>query len=164
MYSYTENDPLNYVDSLGLFGIQDVSNFSAGFGDTISFGMTGCIRRHWERNIDGWKDTTNTSSNPYRVGELSGAVWQIADGGGFLLRPFTRSPQLISHWGGNINPNVWVMTGEGNLRNWLMGGATGKLKNVATATVSKEFLQYPKGIEKFKGLFGQRIYTGPPIR
>lgn len=47
-YAYADNSPTNYADPTGLlFGVSldDVGNFVAGFGDTLTFGGTAAIRQ-----------------------------------------------------------------------------------------------------------------------
>ncbi len=57
-------------------GLQSLSDFSAGFGDTISFGLTRKFRQ-WQ----GYDDVVDTDSGAYTVGEYSGYAWDIAAGG-----------------------------------------------------------------------------------
>jgi hypothetical protein len=44
-YSYSGNDPIDNSDPSGLDWLDDVGNWTAGFGDTITFGGTEQIRR-----------------------------------------------------------------------------------------------------------------------
>ena len=62
-YSYVGNNPVNYTDPMGLYWLEDLSNFSAGFGDTISFGAT-----RWIRQQMGTDDVVNKCSDAYRAG------------------------------------------------------------------------------------------------
>jgi len=103
LYSYTANNPVNRADPSGLHFcmpgtqcwrlehgcghegshgrpfdvVESVSNFFAGFGDTISGGGTGGIR--------GWLgfgpgQFVNTSSGLYKAGVVSGTAWWLAAG------------------------------------------------------------------------------------
>src|SRR5581483_8646764 len=44
LYRYVGNSPTNFLDPSGLFSEQDLGNFSAGFGDALSFGLTASMR------------------------------------------------------------------------------------------------------------------------
>jgi len=66
-------------DWLTTDGLEKVASFSAGFGDTITFGGTEWIRRKWyasDASEEQLKD-----SNYYTAGEYSGYAWEIAMGG-----------------------------------------------------------------------------------
>jgi RHS repeat-associated protein len=62
LYAYVGNRPLSLRDPAGLFSVDDAlyysAQFSAGFGDSMGFGLTGYIRQQWETDdvIDscGW--------------------------------------------------------------------------------------------------------------
>lgn len=58
VYAYAGGNPVNAVDLEGLYSwiefLDDTANFSAGFGDTISFGGTKLIREQWDEHI--WMD------------------------------------------------------------------------------------------------------------
>ncbi len=73
LYGYVMNNPMNWRDPLGLYSgddfLQDASNFSAGFGDAISFGLTQKFRQHF-----GYDDVVNKSSGLYVGGEVAGTV------------------------------------------------------------------------------------------
>ncbi|MCC6996412.1 MAG: hypothetical protein IT370_17510 [Deltaproteobacteria bacterium] len=67
LLAYVANDPINHVDPTGLFSFQTFANWSAGFGDALTFGLT--------RKMRGWfgiADAVDTCSSAYRWGELSG--------------------------------------------------------------------------------------------
>jgi len=68
-YGYTGGNPLQFVDPLGLDWLENLSNFSAGFGDTITFGGTRKVRQ-W-MGTDGVVDVCSTS---YRWGGLGSEV------------------------------------------------------------------------------------------
>jgi hypothetical protein len=52
------------------------ANYSAGFGDTITFGGTEWIRDQWTQYIWGGIDAVNPSSIDYSAGKWSGRFWQ----------------------------------------------------------------------------------------
>jgi RHS repeat-associated protein len=74
-YSYVLNNPIVYVDPDGLEETRtvwdNISDFSAGFGDTITFGATSA----WRRATDS--DYVNRSSAAYIAGEVAGFVFPL---------------------------------------------------------------------------------------
>lgn len=81
LYQYSLNDPINKIDPLGLFSLEDVSDFSAGFGDTITFGATEWIRDRLSQSLFGDTNTVNKCSGAYTAGEISGYAWDVGMGG-----------------------------------------------------------------------------------
>lgn len=43
-YGYAHGNPLQFIDPLGRYWLQDTSDWLAGFGDAITFGGTRAIR------------------------------------------------------------------------------------------------------------------------
>jgi RHS repeat-associated protein len=82
LYGYVLGDPVNGNDPSGLFlglpSLEDVSDFAAGFGDTVTFGLTQSIRQ--AANIDN----VDYCSGAYGAGEITGAIYPVA--GGLSLR------------------------------------------------------------------------------
>jgi len=73
-YTYSYGNPLRYADPYGLFGMADmptipqgVVDFSAGFGDTLSFGITNQIRKAM-----GTNGSVDKCSRSYVGGEVTG--------------------------------------------------------------------------------------------
>ena len=110
LYAYVGGNPVNAVDLEGLYSwiefLDDAANFSAGFGDTISFGGTKLIREQWDEHI--WMDnqsSINECSSSYNAGEFSGYVWEIAislSSGGNLLG-WSINFNIYKHGGFGIN-------------------------------------------------------------
>jgi RHS repeat-associated protein len=77
LYAYCNNDPVNFMDPMGLcaaknfFTEQGQADFWAGFGDAITLGGTKWIREQWNREIWGF-DTVDYNSDLYAVGEFAG--------------------------------------------------------------------------------------------
>jgi RHS repeat-associated protein len=76
LYAYAGGNPVTGSDPTGLDWLDDLSNFSAGAGDTFSFGLTGRIRQ-W-MGTDG---VVNRSSGMYVGGQVSATVVGIVEGG-----------------------------------------------------------------------------------
>lgn len=82
MYWFLGNDPVNFVDPYGLYSWMefgdDAANFSAGFGDTITFGGTAWIRDQWNKKIWGDEfESVDPCSDSYSAGKWSGYAWDI---------------------------------------------------------------------------------------
>ncbi len=120
-YRYPSNSPTIYLDPLGLWdwvrdGLEPLSDFSAGFGDSLTFGGTRKIRQMM--GIDG---VVNHCSPAYKTGEYTEVATEIAlTGGSAALRraaantsrvavrnAFKRATRSIARNGGkmhHVNP------------------------------------------------------------
>ncbi len=81
-YRYPHNSPTVYVDPLGLWdwvrdGLEPLSDFSAGFGDSLTFGGTRKIRQ-----MMGTDSVVDHCSTAYKVGEYTEVAGEIALTGG----------------------------------------------------------------------------------
>jgi RHS repeat-associated protein len=76
LYRYCGNDPVNEVDSCGLDWLTDLANFFAGWGDTLSGGLT-----NWIREQIGVNEVVDPCSEAYRWGSGVGEVHDLAMGG-----------------------------------------------------------------------------------
>ena len=72
-YGYTGGNPLQFGDPLGLDWIDNVGNFAAGFGDTVTFGGT-----RWVREQLGVNGAVDTCSAAYAWGGYTGVAAQVA--------------------------------------------------------------------------------------
>ena len=83
LYAYVGNDPLNFIDPYGLYSfdafIQDSANFSAGFGDTITFGGTAWVRDQWNEKVWSFEKGSgvNKCSAAFTAGKWSGYAWEV---------------------------------------------------------------------------------------
>lgn len=71
-YAYVDSDPINTVDPFGSWGmstLQKLADFSAGFGDRMTFGGTAWLRRKL-----GSDDVVNKCSGWYLGGEIAGEL------------------------------------------------------------------------------------------
>lgn len=81
LYGYAGNNAINFQDPFGLYSISDLGNFSAGFGDTLSFGLT-----NYARDLTGANSVVDTSSGAYGAGVISGDVLSAGFGAATLGR------------------------------------------------------------------------------
>jgi RHS repeat-associated protein len=91
IYEYVLSNPINFFDPLGLdiwdyiapewLINQHTADFSAGVGDTLSFGLTRYIRK-WGQ----FDDVVNPCSWAYTAGEITGAVVATTAGGAGIVR------------------------------------------------------------------------------
>jgi RHS repeat-associated protein len=83
LYRYCHNDPVNCVDPDGLYSwgefLTDSSNFSAGIGDNISFGVTARIRESLP-GIYGDGGGVDKGSGAYVAGGRTGTGLVLATG------------------------------------------------------------------------------------
>ena len=100
LYNYAAGDPINRIDPDGLWAWGDplpqgMVDFSAGFGDTLSFGGT-----NWIRNQMGTNGAVNKCSGAYGAGELTGVAFDIALGGaaGWEAAGAKGAGKEFSHW------------------------------------------------------------------
>ena len=170
LYVYVQNNPVNFVDPLGLGWLDKLSNFSAGFGDYITsgFGLFDTSLTQLARQALGVDNVVDPCSSEYGVGRWAGLGASLLIPTGILLRPFTRLSQTITHWNtaanvtsGVIRPGSWVMTGGKTIRNYVFSGVIQrgyKFKNSIPAVVPKSALKWPSGGQWGKGFLGQRIF------
>lgn len=101
-YTYVSGNPLSLVDPYGLLGVADlptvpqgVVDFAAGFGDTLSFGLTNMLR-----DAMGTNGNVNQCSASYTGGVVAGAALSVAIGGaaGLEAAGAKGAGKEFSHW------------------------------------------------------------------
>ncbi|MFI5345941.1 MAG: hypothetical protein ACHQ51_06160 [Elusimicrobiota bacterium] len=172
-----------WVDAkVGSDNIQKASDFSSGFGDSMSFGAT-----RWVRKKMGTNSYVNDGSDLYTGGTLSAVVVSLVIGGGGIFKPFNAGAQQVARWAPTaaadgtavLKEGQFVMAGvergAGGFWNWLKAGGPeltakygGRYMTSATTSVPGKLLRYPIAEEGrvfgfVKGLMGQRIYIGPTV-
>lgn len=99
-YAYVNGNPVSYYDPYGLWAWGDpipqgAVDFSAGFGDTLSFGLT-----NWARNQMGTNGAVNKCSGYYTAGEVAGVAVDtvIGGGAGWEAAGAKGAGKEFSHW------------------------------------------------------------------
>ena len=78
LYAFCRNNAIIYIDPNGE-SFEDVSNFCAGVGDSLSFGITRLFRRGLNRMIEGtWDDPADVEASAYVAGEVTEVTVEIA--------------------------------------------------------------------------------------
>jgi RHS repeat-associated protein len=85
LYSYVLNNPISLWDPYGLLSFDDVSDFAAGWGDAVSFGLTAKIRESLP-GVYGDGGGVDKCSTGYGLGEFGGLANGLAMGGAHLGR------------------------------------------------------------------------------
>lgn len=79
LYGYVLGNPINLYDAYGLDWLTTASNFSVGFGDHLSFGLTKKFRQAL-----GYDDVVDKCSGACKGGEYAGMAADLIMSGGSL--------------------------------------------------------------------------------
>jgi len=181
------NNPVNLVDPLGLWGVQ-FGGVNLGVGDPwMEFNKDswGDLGRGVAADADGILTAATANGlfglfNPnafsryydkcdsdtkwsHGLGQAGLSIGALAFA---LPQGISRgAQQVVTHWGPEamteLRAGDWVMTGGGSLRNWIMSGSPGRyaVGSTISRTVPASALRAPSGLEAWKALIGQRIFT-----
>ena len=175
LYGYANNNPLVYIDPYGLYSwgnfVDDASTASAGFGDTLSFGVTRLIRYYFDIG------EVNTCSNLYTTASIVGTIWGLAIGRApAAIGSGIKGTTTVSRWGrpvDSLRPGNWVMQGDATLKNYIFSfkwdfisptNKIAKFPQSQTFKVPSNSLRYPPTFSFFDGvwkgfLFNQKVYN-----
>jgi hypothetical protein len=89
LFNYVGNNPISLIDPYGLDWLDNLSNLSAGFGDTLTSGFglinilglpsgTEAIRNIWNKNIWSAPDQVCQCSGWYSGGKWGAYTWATA--------------------------------------------------------------------------------------
>jgi RHS repeat-associated protein len=126
LYTYVENNPLYFVDPLGLDAVDVAANVAAGLGDVISLGVTNYVRN--QLNINSVVDQCSTA---YSVGWWAGMAHQLAFSG---LGSFHGGARSVFYSGEGALDAARAAKGAGRLLEDTIGGQLLKLidRNIVT--------------------------------
>ena len=109
LYVYAANDPIDFMDPTGLSFMQGLTDFSAGFGDTITFGLTSWVRR--KLDVDS---VVNPCSGWYTTGGVAGivVVTIATSGAGGAAEDGALATRGMSEYGGIFSKTTNAAGGE----------------------------------------------------
>ncbi|HKA22652.1 MAG TPA: RHS repeat-associated core domain-containing protein, partial [Blastocatellia bacterium] len=113
-YAYTENNPIYFVDPLGLDAIDVAANYAAGFGDMLSFGITRYVRSEL-----GVNNVVDQCSTAYSAGWWSGMLHQLAFSG---VGAFHGGARTVLYSGEGALEAARAAKGAGRLLEDTLGG------------------------------------------
>ena len=126
VYAYCEDNPIGNADPSGLDWLDDLSNFSAGWGDALTFGATKIGRKYAGQaaGVGDANQAVNYNSGCYYAGEVVGTIHQQALLTlGLQARAVSLIKRLIAQ-GIKINPDklVWIIKTASGRIVWLEEG------------------------------------------
>jgi RHS repeat-associated protein len=188
LYAYVHNNPVSFTDALGLKPnepwISEVAfcaflgragSFAAGFGDTITGGLTDKAR-DWTRANDavdkgsGWYQGGTYAGYAWEAAAAYAAVAQLAANAAATTANAGNRLVTVSRWGREgLESGDWVMKGEASWSNYIrsfkwqpgLGNEFAPFSSGASYRVPVSSIRWPSGLGidgLWKGLFGQRIY------
>ena len=133
-YVFCGNNPVNFRDPLGLDWFDNMSNFSAGFADTLTFGLTSAARSGM-----GYGSQVDKCSGSYSGGKVAGFIHGLAMGGASL---FNAGAHTVFYSGEGALEAARFGKGAGVILEETMGG------RALTAVEQVAGQSLPKGVWK----------------
>jgi len=114
VYVYTGNNPVYFIDPLGLDAVDVAANYAAGFGDMVSFGIT-----NYARDKLGANSAIDQCSIAYSAGWWTGIFHQLAFSG---VGAFHGGARTVLYSGEGALEAARDAKGAGRLLEDTMGG------------------------------------------
>jgi RHS repeat-associated protein len=137
-YTYAENNPLYFVDPLGLDAVDVAANVAAGLGDVISLGLTNYIR-----NELGTNSVVDQCSTAYYIGWWSGMLHQLAFSG---IGAFNGAARTVLYSGEGALEAARLAKGAGRLLEDTLGGQVLNFANRNLVTLPDSVWKVSSGI------------------
>jgi uncharacterized protein RhaS with RHS repeats len=85
LYAFANNNPVMNANPMGLLSLTDLANFSSGFFDNVTFGLTGWLRNQGAERL-GVPKVVHEQSGVYRAGDYTATGVQVATGVGGIAK------------------------------------------------------------------------------
>ena len=135
-YAYAGNNPIYFIDPLGLDIVDGAANYAAGFGDAVSFGITNYVREIMEVNY-----VVDNCSFGYSTGWWTGFSHGLLSGGTSL---FNGGGKTVLYSGKGAYEVAKAGTASGRVL--LEDTLGGKILSTLNNQLSKKGLELPQTV------------------